>query len=95
VIHAEVCRSSLDSAADQFDVAGLMDQGRLRDSGLAACRALLDAMDPGAGSLGLDQILRRLGLFGLGSEVGAALTAHYADVDWSAMADAWTASSMS
>ena len=45
---AEVCRSSLDSAADQFDVAGLMDQGHLRDSGLAACRALLDAMDPGA-----------------------------------------------
>ena len=50
---AEVCRSSLDSAADQFDVAGLMDQGRLRDSGLAACRALLDAMDPGAGSVGV------------------------------------------
>jgi len=48
-----VCRSSLDSAADQFDVAGLMDQGRLRDSGLAACRALLDAMDPGAESIGL------------------------------------------
>ena len=58
-----MCRSSLDSAADQFDVAGLMDQGHLRDSGLAACRALLDAMDPGA-----SRDCRRVGIVITGSK---------------------------